>query len=123
MKDGEDEMSDNRREFFRVRFNEAMNGKVSVYGGGFMPIEIYNISAGGLVFTSALNIPLKEHVSCSFEVLDSAFLLDGSIVRKITGKDLVEYGVAFSVDQGTSSELFKQLNYYQIRQRKGNPAE
>ena len=116
-------MSENRREFFRVMFNQAMNGKVSIYGGEFLPIEIYNVSAGGLVFSSALNIPLEEHVNCSFELLDSAFLLDGSIVRKLTGKDMIEYGVEFSVDQGTSSELFKQLNYYQIRQRKGQYAD
>ena len=50
MKEGEDEMSENRREFFRVMFNQAMNGKVSIYGGEFLPIEIYNVSAGGLVF-------------------------------------------------------------------------
>lgn len=118
MKDGEDEMSENRREFFRVIFNKAVNGKVSIYGDKFLPIEIYNVSAGGLVFSSPLNIAMGENVNCSFEILDSAFLLEGSIVRKSTGMDMVEYGVEFSVDQGTSSELFKQLNYYQIRQRK-----
>ncbi|MGH2319140.1 PilZ domain-containing protein [Planococcus sp. SE5232] len=111
-------MSENRREFFRVIFNKAVNGKISIYGTKFLPIEIYNVSAGGLVFSSPLNIGLGESVNCSFEILDSAFLLEGSIVRKSTGRDMVEYGVEFSVDQGTSSELFKQLNYYQIRQRK-----
>jgi len=116
-------MSDNRREFFRVIFNQAMNGKVSIYGGDFLPIAIYNVSAGGLVFSSPLNIPLEESVTCSFELLDNSFLVQGSIVRKLTGTDMVEYGVEFSVDQGTSTELFKQLNYYQIRQRKGSEAE
>ena len=116
-------MSENRREFFRVMFNQAMNGKVSIYGGNFLPIEIYNVSAGGLLFSSPINIPLEESVNCSWELLDSAFLLEGSIVRKSTGTNLVEYGVEFSVDQGTSTELFKQLNYYQIRQRKGLAAE
>lgn len=111
-------MSENRREFFRVFFNQALNGKVSIYGGKFFPVDIYDVSAGGLVFSSALDIPLGESVRCSFEILDSAFLIDGSIVRKATGVDIVECGVEFSVDQGTSSELFKQLNHYQIRQRK-----
>lgn len=112
-------MSENRREFFRVIFNQAVNGQISIYGGAFLPIEIYNVSAGGLYFTSALNIPFAESVNCSFEILDTSFLLEGSIVRKSTGKEMIEYGVEFSVDQGTSSELFKQLNYYQIRKRKG----
>lgn len=111
-------MSENRREFFRVFFNQALNGKISIYGGNFFPVDIYDVSAGGLVFSSALDIPLGESVRCSFEILDSAFLLEGSIVRKATGVDIVECGVEFSVDQGTSSELFKQLNHYQIRQRK-----
>jgi len=116
-------MGENRREFFRVVFNQAVNGKVSVYGGRFLPIEIYNVSVGGLTFSSALNIPLQESVNCSFHILDSVFLLEGSIVRKSTRGDTVEYGMEFSVNQGTSSELFKQLNYYQIRQRKGLLAE
>lgn len=116
--DGESEMSENRREFFRVIFNQALNGKVSVYGGNFLPVEIYDVSAGGLVFSSVLNIPLGENVRCSFEILDSAFMLEGSVVRKATGVDVVKCGVEFSVDQGTSSELFRQLNHYQIRNRK-----
>lgn len=116
-------MSKNRREFFRVMFHQGMDGKISIYGGNFLPIEIYNVSAGGLLFSSPLNIPLEESVNCSWELLDSAFSLDGSIVRKSTGTDKVEYGVEFSVDQGTFTELFQQLNYYQIRQRKGLSAE
>jgi len=111
-------MSENRREFFRVTFNQALNGKVSVYGDKFLPVEIYDVSAGGLVFSSTLNIPLGESVRCSFEILDSPFMLEGSVVRKATGVDVVECGVEFAVNQGASSELFKQLNYYQIRQRK-----
>ncbi|MGB6409090.1 MAG: PilZ domain-containing protein [Planococcus donghaensis] len=111
-------MSENRREFFRVTFNQALSGKVSVYGGNFLPVEIYDVSAGGLVFSSMLNLPLGESVRCSFEILDSPFILEGSIVRKATGVDVVECGVEFAVNQGVSSELFKQLNYYQIRQRK-----
>lgn len=111
-------MVDNRREFFRVGFNQALNGKVSIYGGKFLPMEIYNVSAGGLFFTSALDIPLRESIACSFEIGDCAFLLEGSIVRKSTRIETSEYGVEFTADQATSSELFKQLNYYQIRQRK-----
>lgn len=117
-KDGEGEMSENRREFFRVSFNQALSGKVSVYGGSFLPIQIYDVSAGGLVFSSPLNLPIGESVCCSFELLEKDFLLEGAIVRKATGVDVVECGVEFSVSQGASSELFKQLNYYQIRQRK-----
>ncbi|AIY04113.1 hypothetical protein Plano_0148 [Planococcus sp. PAMC 21323] len=111
-------MSENRREFFRVIFNQAVNGKVSISRGAFLPIEIYNVSAGGLFFISSLNIPLEESLYCSFEILDSSFLLEGTVVRKSTGAEMIEYGVEFSVDQGTSSELFKQLNYSQMRKRK-----
>ncbi|WP_298829680.1 PilZ domain-containing protein [uncultured Planococcus sp.] len=118
-------MDNNRREFFRLWFDDSIEGQVSVNGGELVPVKIYNVSAGGLGFYSTISSALNEVITCHFKILEGSFVLAGSIVRKIPRKekDTIEYGVEFSVDQGTSSELFKQLNYYQIRQRKGLLAE
>lgn len=112
-------MSENRREYFRVFFDQTISGKISIRGGDSLPIDIHNMSAGGLIFISTIHLPINEKVECSFNIFESSFLLDGSIVRKSTKRDYVEYGVRFTVNQDTSSQLFKQLNYYQMRQRKG----
>lgn len=116
-------MSDNRREFFRVIFHESVNGKITRLGEAPMSIHIENISVNGMRFTSPVNISMNERLECSFEILDNAFLIEGTVVRKATRNDRVEYGVGFKIDQETASELFKLLNYYQIRQRKGSYAD
>lgn len=117
-------MSENRREFFRVVFHQSINGEISLDGAiFFMPVEIENVSVRGLKFISSMDIPLERQVTCRFEILGSPFLLEGSIIRKSIRLHDIEYGVGFEVSQNTSSELFKQLNYYQIHQRKGNPME
>ncbi|RLQ90981.1 PilZ domain-containing protein [Planomicrobium sp. Y74] len=116
-------MSENRREFFRVIFHESVNGKITRLGEAPMSIVVDNISVNGMRFTSPVNIPMGERLECSFEILEQAFLLEGTIVRKSTRNDRVEYGVGFTIDQETSSQLFKHLNYYQIRQRKGSYAD
>ncbi len=116
-------MSENRREFFRVIFHESVNGKITRLGELPMSIVVDNISVNGMRFTSPVNIPMGERVECSFEILEQAFLLEGTIVRKSTRNDRIEYGIGFKIDQETASALFKHLNYYQIRQRKGTYAD
>lgn len=116
-------MNENRREFFRVIFHESINGKITRLGEAPMSVVVDNISVNGMRFTSPVNIPMGEKLECGFEIMEQAFLLEGSIVRKSTRNDRVEYGVGFTIDQETSSELFKHLNYYQIRQRKGTHAD
>lgn len=117
-------MNENRREFFRVGFEGLIDGEIRRAGWEeAMPIEIENVSAGGLAFYSPEEIPLDEKVECLFNIMGQPFLLEGWIVRKSRKMVMNEHGVEFKVDQGTSSELFKQLNYYQIRQRKGDLTE
>ena len=117
-------MSENRREYFRVIFHQSINGEVAMHGDThFVPVEIENVSVRGLKFISSMDIGINNKVTCSFKIMDGSFLLDGSIIRKSRRTHDIEYGVGFDVDQDTSSQLFKQLNYYQIRQRKGNPME
>lgn len=116
-------MSENRREFFRVIFHESANGQITRLGEAPMSIMIDNISVNGMRFTSPVNIPMGERLECSFDILEQPFLVEGKIVRKSTRNDRVEYGVGFQIDQEMSSELFKHLNYYQIRQRKGSYAD
>ncbi|RBW67836.1 PilZ domain-containing protein [Bacillus taeanensis] len=114
-------MAENRREFFRVLFNPLINGEVSIIeGGSFISVKIDNLSICGMGFISNIDIPMHQKVECSFNILDSSFTVEGFIIRKNAQTNYVEYGVAFEIDQETSSELFKQLNYYQIRQRRGH---
>ncbi|MGM0898402.1 MAG: PilZ domain-containing protein [Bacillota bacterium] len=111
-------MSDNRREFFRVSFVRAISGKVAIPEKEEVLVDIFNLSAGGLVFTASLDFALHEKVLCNFVLLDEEFLLQGRIVRKLEKDPYFEYGVQFAIDQPTSSKLFQQLNTYQIRKRR-----
>jgi len=116
-------MSENRREFFRVIFDRFINGKVSMDEAESFPVKIDNMSVGGLEFNSSIEIPMHKRVQCSFNILESSFVIDGSIVRRNPKINYIEYGVVFEIDLETSSQLFKQLNFYQIRQRKGKLVE
>lgn len=112
-------MNENRREFFRIFLNGAVDGHISVGGSEFEPLEIEDISVNGLRFLSTEDLSTEEPVCCSFAILEQEFLLEGKIVRKQEKSGSFEYGIAFDTDQRTASTLFKQLNYYQIRLRKG----
>ena len=113
-------MSENRREYFRVNFNESINGELVLPEGDKMFVSIDNLSVKGMGFISSIEIPLYAKVACRFEILDSPFLIEGSIIHKSRNTDDIKYGIDFEVDKDKSSQLFKQLNTYQIRQRKGN---
>jgi hypothetical protein len=112
-------MNENRREFFRVFFGCSIEGKVLTETGETWPIEIEDISVKGLRFVSSTDIQPDRKLDYQFDILDSSFLLEGSIIRKAIKNDQFEYGVTFSLDQNMASRLFQQLNYYQIRQRRG----
>lgn len=112
-------MNENRREFFRLFLNGSVDGHISVGGSGFVPLEIEDISVNGLRFLSNEDLSKEESVCCSFAILEQEFLLEGKVVRKEAKDSRFEYGIAFDTDQRTASTLFKQLNYYQIRLRKG----
>jgi hypothetical protein len=113
-------MSENRREFFRVNFERSLSGQLLVHGGESMFLSIDNLSVKGLGFSSSIEIPLLAKVECRFEILDVPFQMDGSIIRKSRKVDEIEYGIDFVVDKEKSSQLFKQLNAFQIRQRRGS---
>ena len=113
-------MSENRREFFRVNFQRSLSGQLLVHGGESMFLSIDNLSVKGLGFSSSIEIPLHARVECRFEILDTPFQIVGSIIRKSRKTDEIEYGIDFEVDKEKSSLLFKQLNTYQIRQRRAS---
>ena len=112
-------MSENRREYFRVNFNKSLNGELVFSEGDTMFVSIDNLSVKGMGFNSSVEIPLYERVECRFEILDIPFLMDGSIVRKSREATEIQYGIDFEEDREKSSQLFKLLNTYQIRQKKG----
>jgi hypothetical protein len=116
---GENNMSENRREFFRVEFDRFINGEIAIQEGALFPVKITNMSAGGMNFISAAQMLMHEKIECRFTILERTFLIKGFIVRKAIKVNYTEYGMEFKLDQETASALFKQLNYYQIRQRKG----
>jgi c-di-GMP-binding flagellar brake protein YcgR len=111
-------VSDNRREFFRVSFVRAISGKIANPEKHEALVDISSLSAGGLVFTAYFEFALHEKVLCSFELLDEPFQLEGTVIRKRAKEYDWEYAVQFTAGQKTSSQLFKQLNTYQIRKRK-----
>lgn len=113
-------MSENRREFFRVEFDHFINGEISIQEGAYFQVKIDNISVGGMSFVSQAQILMHESVECRFNILDRSFSIEGTIVRKSVKMNYTEYGVTFEIDQEAASDLFKQLNYYQIRQRRGH---
>ena len=112
-------MSENRREYFRVNFKESLNGEIVFTEGDTMFVYIENLSVKGMGFNSSIEIPLYARVGCRFELLDSPFLIEGSIIRKLRETNEIQYGIDFEVDREKSSQLFKALNTYQIHQRKG----
>ncbi|TWT27845.1 PilZ domain-containing protein [Planomicrobium sp. CPCC 101110] len=111
-------MSQNRREFFRVNFNNALEGEILIPEHEFLIVKIHDLSAKGLKFLSSFSMPLKTNLECRFKFLNSSFLVDGIIVRKGENNGENEYGVEFDIDQDTYTELFQELNHYLIRQRK-----
>jgi hypothetical protein len=116
-------MSENRREYFRVNFNQSISGQMLIRGEDSMYINIDNVSVKGLGFISSVEIPLLEKVECRFEILDNPFQMEGSIIRKSRNLNDIAYGIDFVDDKAKSSQLFKQLNAYQIRQRKKSYVE
>jgi hypothetical protein len=116
-------MDNNKREFFRVRFTKPIEGELHIQDKEPFLVEIHDVSVKGLRFTSELDLPLHKKMLCSFSILDHAFKVDGSIVRKAKERKGIDYGVVLNLDPDTFSELFKQLNYYQIRKRKGTLEE
>ncbi|TWT03711.1 PilZ domain-containing protein [Planomicrobium sp. CPCC 101079] len=111
-------MSQNRREFFRVNFNNALEGEILVPENEYIAVKIYDLSAKGLRFLSSFDMPLQTNLECRFKFLNSSFLVGGIIVRKGTNNGETEYGVEFNIDMETYTVLFKELNHYLIRQRK-----
>jgi c-di-GMP-binding flagellar brake protein YcgR len=111
-------VSQNRREFFRVNFNNALEGEILIAEHDFLTVKIYDLSAKGLRFVSSFNMPLQTELECRFKFLNNSFLVNGVIVRKGDNHGETEYGVEFDIDHDTYTELFKELNSYLIRQKK-----
>jgi hypothetical protein len=112
-------VSKNGREFFRVTFDQFLEGEIFIQKKDSLPIQIENLSVAGVKFLSPTDIPLDEKVECSFTILDESFLIEGAVIRKTPLTEHIEYALEFEVDRDVFSTLFKQLNYYQIRLRKG----
>lgn len=116
-------MDTNQREFFRVRFSKPIEGELRISEKDPFQIEIHDVSVKGLRFASDVDFPLHKKLVCSFSILDSSFEVKGSIVRKTKERKSIDYGVMLNLDPATFTELFRQLNYYQIRKRKGTLEE
>lgn len=112
-------MIENRREFFRVSFDQSIGGEISTEDGNSWSIDIDDISVKGLKFLASQDIPMDKKIKAVFAISEQTFLVEGSIVRKEGQTHWFEYGVAFVLDQAMASLLFQELNYFQIRQKKG----
>ncbi|WKA53894.1 PilZ domain-containing protein [Planococcus shixiaomingii] len=116
-------MDNNHREFFRVRFSNPIEGELEILGKDPFQVVIHDVSVKGLRFSSEVDLPMNKKLVCSFALLGIAFKVKGSIVRKSPERQGIDYGVMLNLDPDVFTELFKQLNYYQIRKRKGTLEE
>jgi len=64
-------MNDNRREFFRVDFDQMINGEISIRKGAFIPIKIENLGVGGMSFVSEEPLSTDDVIDCRFQLLES----------------------------------------------------
>jgi c-di-GMP-binding flagellar brake protein YcgR len=120
---------ENERNFNRIRLNDFIIGNLVIIRDKeySIPINISNISGGGIGFESKYDFPLSRENQFRFEfVLDNEeFLISGFIkLKSLTDSDLFYYGTEFvNIDEKIQSDLVRVVNHYEISQRRLNKKE
>jgi len=115
-----------RRNSFRINFNDFLNGKAEILSinnkkiniNKFINLEILNISEGGLKTKTILDFPINIVIilELSFYLIDIKFKLKGIIKSKNKKGNFYEYGVQFiDVLESEKQLLVKCLFNYQIK--------
>ncbi|GEN32875.1 MULTISPECIES: PilZ domain-containing protein [Aneurinibacillus] len=119
----------NRRQFFRLPLPHPLSSDVTIIRikenaieTGKAQVLIEDISPGGLRFVSDVRLPATPQVILEFEteIMNKTLQLPGYIVRKILRdqQGIYEYGVKFTLDEGTYTELIPLLQLLAIRLRR-----
>lgn len=118
---------EDRRKFFRIRFNQLLEADMTILeirgkklDIGNTKVLIKNMGPGGLCFISNVRFPAERGITLQFttELLEEELKVYGCIVWAEEKKNnLYEYGVEFTIDENGRSDLIKELNKVQIKMR------
>lgn len=121
---------ENRRQHERILFQYPLFAKLMFNYFGrkpvstkkYAPIYIRDMSAGGLRFSSHLDLPIDKKILYLFEttLLDQTLKIDGELLRKEENKTFFEYGVRFIIDKQEQDSLLVLLNTLTVK-LKENP--
>jgi len=116
---------DNKRNFFRIRFDLPICSKVSIYtidntevNSGYTYACIKDIGPGGLCFHSQLDFPVKVKMTLNFNMIfiNKPIDIKGSIVRKRRISDNKwEYGVEFNLSYRMRLKYMRLFNEVAIQ--------
>lgn len=120
--------SDNRRDYFRMSPKTSLCASMKIHTINGVAIDahetrvcIENISAGGMAFTTNLNLPLGVDYTLKIEtkLMNQVFELESVVVRAITTEryGLYEYGVTFVADGATRNRLTRVINMMEVLAR------
>jgi c-di-GMP-binding flagellar brake protein YcgR len=115
-----------RRNSFRINFNNFLNGKAEILSindkkinvNKIINLEILNISEGGLKTKTILDFPINIIIilELTFYLIDRSFKLKGRIISKNKNGNSYEYGIQFiDVIESEKQLLVKYLFNYQIK--------
>lgn len=117
----------NRRQYFRIKVDLApCRLQILSIRGTKVNIDkemlghIVDISAGGMLVQTALDLPVDKKivVKAFFKLLGETFALEASIVRQEVHGDMFRYGLRFdNVIDRERVRLLRVLSRLQVKQR------
>ncbi|RAK19429.1 PilZ domain-containing protein [Anoxybacillus vitaminiphilus] len=121
----------NRRQYFRHDFSIPLCTEMRIIKIGTKNVEtsktlvcVKNISAGGLLFETNLNIPVRADVTFEFTmtVCHKELILPGMIKRRHDlAQQQYQYGVEFLLSEQEKSNLVSMFNEMSVKlHKKGN---
>ena len=118
------------RNYFRIDLTNLLEGDMKIVAVNgekvnlkHMAVLIDNIGPGGLSFICNIKCPVQKSIVLNFktELLGKVINICGSPVwiKEMKG-DLYKYGIEFSVDENTRTDLISVLNQLEIKMRNRN---
>lgn len=121
-----------RRKFFRHEFQFPLPGEMTIVelngrkvSVGTTPILIENISLGGVMIQSNLNLPVNKNMKfhLNFEIMNEKFEIDGELkwMEEDFKEKIFSYGVSFGLDRVTENRvayLMNKLSTYRKKSEK-----
>ncbi|MBM7704755.1 EAL domain-containing protein [Metabacillus iocasae] len=119
----------NKRKYHRLSFPAPVEAFVTIKEYNNQPVSVgqslillENISGGGLVFISTIQIPTQADFLLAFTInfLGEYMVLQGTIVwSREVGEGLNRYGVQFVAEEEGSSQVLSFINQLEIHVKKG----